>query len=398
VKLKTISELTEKDLAQKKVFIRVDFNVPHNKKNQIIEDAKIQAALPTINYLIEKKAKVIICSHRGRPKGQVVENLRLNAVGKKLASLLGNSILKSNDCIGPDVQAKIAKLQAGQILLLENIRFHPGEASNDPQFSQELASLADLYINNAFGCAHRAHASTVGITKYLPSYAGFLLEKEVLFLNEHVKHPKRPFVAIVGGAKASTKIGVMKNLLNTVDSLIIAGGMVFTFLKVQGYEIGKSLCEHDKINEAQDFLKLAQKSKSKLYFPVDQIVVDSIEAPATKELVDIKELPSNKLGVDIGPRTIKLFSEIIKDAATIMWNGPVGIFETDEYAQGTIEIAKVLAKSKAITIVGGGDSGAAISKAGLTDKITHISTGGGAAIEFLEGCTLPGVEVLISKE
>jgi phosphoglycerate kinase len=394
---KTVQDLTAADLKGKRVFVRADFNVPLLEDGSIRDDARIKAALPTIQYLSDNGAKVILSSHLGRPEGAIVESMRLTSIAKRLSELTNKPVQKADDCIGPDVEAKVQSLHEGDVLLLENIRFYKEETKNDPDFSQKLAKLADLYVNDAFGTAHRAHASTEGITKYIPAYAGFLIQKELEFLDGAVKHPERPFAAIIGGAKISTKISVLKNLLGQVDQLIIGGAMIFTFLKAQGKEVGKSLVEDDCIDIAKEFLEAAKNSETEVIFPVDQVVATAFENDAEHKIVSIDELPQDMIGLDIGPETIAQIDKVIKAAKTVIWNGPLGVFEMENFAKGTFSIAESLANSHAKTIIGGGDSAAAIKKAGLTDKMTHISTGGGASLEFLEGKELPGIVALQDK-
>ena len=390
---KTIAELSEKDLKGKRVLVRVDFNVPMDKQKKITDDIRIKEALPTIKYLSEKGAKVILVSHLGRPDG-VTEDLRLNPIAKRLEELLKKKIVKLDDSIGEEVEQAISKMNDGDIVLLENIRFYKEEEANDEQFARKLAELADIYVNDAFGTAHRAHASTAGVAQFLPAYAGFLIQKELDVMGKALKDPKRPFVAIIGGAKISTKIAVLKNLLNKVDTLIIGGGMVYTFLKAKGMEIGKSLVEDKSIDQAKVFMAQAEASKAKVIFAKDIVVASEISDKAATKVVKVENIPADMMGVDAGPETIKIIKEEIKNAGTVVWNGPVGVFEIPKFAKGTNEIARALADSKAVSIIGGGDSAAAVEAAGVANKITHISTGGGASLEFLEGKELPGIAVL----
>jgi phosphoglycerate kinase len=392
----SLSDLKSSDLKGKRVFVRVDFNVPM-ASGAILNDARIKAALPTIKFLSDAGAKIILASHLGEPKGQVVENLRLAPISKRLAKLSGLHVFQAKHCTGPDVDELVKNLKNGEIVLLENIRFDPGESKNSPEFSKKLASLADLYVNDAFGTAHRSHASVAGIAQYLPAYAGFLLKKEADMLNHVMDEPARPLVAIIGGSKVSGKIGVLESLLDHVDCLVIGGGMAFTFLKAQGFETGKSIVENDKLDIARHFLQRAATSKTRVVLPVDQVVVPRFENNAPKKVVPIAQIPFDMMGVDVGPETIAKIKECIRDARTVVWNGPLGVFEMDNFAAGTFAVAQALAASKATTIIGGGDSGAAIEKAGLADKMTHISTGGGASIEFLAGSTLPGLVALMDK-
>lgn len=382
-----------KDLKGKRVLTRVDFNVPPT------DDTRIRAAIPTIKYLSEKGAKVILVSHLGRPKG-IDEKLRLDPVGKKLSELLRRSVKKLNDSIGPEVEAAISSMKDGEVVLLENIRFYKEEEKNDPEFARKLASLADVYVNDAFGTAHRAHASTEGVTKYLKGYAGFLMEKEIGFLGQLLENPARPFVAILGGAKISGKIDVIQNLLAKVDTLIVGGGMAYTFFKARGVEVGKSLVEEDKIELAKEILKKAIDRGIPFMLPIDHVVADRFDAGAHTQIVTRAGIPSDWQGMDIGPDTITKFGHAINKAKTIFWNGPMGVFEFDKFAKGTIEIAKLVAEATekgAISVIGGGDSVAAVEKAGLVDKMTHISTGGGASLEFVEGKVLPGIACLQNK-
>jgi len=385
-----LKDLGRDALSNKRVLVRVDFNVPMDG-NVISDDGRIRAAIPTLQYLLDHNASVIVCSHMGRPKGEVVESLRLNGVADRLSELLARPVRKVDDCVGPEVEAASSSLQPGEILMLENLRFHKEETSNDSQFSRQLGNVADLFVQDAFGVVHRAHASTEGVTHFLPSYAGFLIEKELEFLDRAIKAPQRPLVAIIGGSKVSTKIDVLKELLGTVDTIIVGGGMTYTFLKAQGYEIGKSLCETEKISEANAFLEACKASTTDVIFPVDHLVVEEFSADAKTVVVEGNELPENGIGVDIGPKTIALLQETLSKAQTILWNGPLGVFEMEPFSKGTFSVAQAMAESEGITIVGGGDSAAAIAKAKLSDKMTHISTGGGASLEFLEGKPLPGI-------
>ena len=393
---KSIADLSEKDLAGKRVLVRVDFNVPIDKEKNITDDIRIKESLPTIKYLSEKGAKVILVSHLGRPDG-VTEDLRLNPIAKRLEELLKKKIVKLDDSIGEEVEQAISRMNNGDIVLLENIRFYKEEEANDEQFARKLAELADIYVNDAFGTAHRAHASTAGIAQFLPAYAGFLIQKELDVMGKALADPKRPFVAIIGGAKISTKIGVLKNLLSKVDTLVIGGGMIFTILKAKGMEVGKSLVELKAIDQAKEFIARAEASKVKVIYGKDVVVASEISDKASTKIVKIDQIPPDMMGVDAGPETIKEIKEAIKNAGTVVWNGPIGIFEIPKFAKGTNEIAKALAESKAVSIIGGGDSAAAIEAAGVANKITHISTGGGASLEFLEGKELPGIAVLQEK-
>lgn len=394
-----ISKKTVKDinLSNKKVIMRADFNVPLNDDLEITDDTRIRAALPTIKHILRENASLILMSHLGRPKGVMQDNLRLNPVAERLSELLNLEVKKVEDCIGEEVKTAASSLKGGEVLLLENLRFHKEETENNEEFAQQLSSLAEIYVNDAFGTAHRAHASTEGITKFLPSVAGFLLEKEIYFLSSVIKNPQRPFIVILGGAKISTKMGVFNNLLDKVDSILVGGGMIFTFLKSRGINIGKSILETEQEVEAFEIFKKAKNEEKELVMPVDVLVADDISETAKTKVVDVNQIPDDMSGVDIGPKSIKLFKKKIADAKTIIWNGPMGIFEIDKFAEGTLEVAKAVAGADATTIIGGGDSVAAVNQFGLTDKITHISTGGGASLEYLEGKALPGIESLEDK-
>ncbi|WP_088014856.1 phosphoglycerate kinase [Gottfriedia acidiceleris] len=384
------------DVKGKRVFCRVDFNVPM-ANGEVTDDTRIRAALPTIQYLIENGAKVILASHLGRPKGQVNEDLRLNAVAKRLGEKLGKNVIKADEAYGPKVQEEISKMNEGDVLLLENVRFYPGEEKNDEALAKEFASLADVYVNDAFGAAHRAHATTAGIAKHIPAVAGFLMEKEINVLGKALSNPERPFTAIIGGAKVRDKIGVIENLLEKVDNLIIGGGLAYTFLKAKGYEIGKSLLEEDKIDLANEFMQKAEAKGVKFYMPIDAIVADKFGEDANTKEVDIDSIPADWEALDIGPKTTALYADVIKSSKLVIWNGPMGVFEIDKFAQGTKGVAQALADSDAYSIIGGGDSAAAAEKFGLADKMSHISTGGGASLEFMEGKELPGVALLNDK-
>ena len=393
---KSIADLEEKDLRSKRVLVRVDFNVPMDKQKNITDDIRIKESLPTIQYLTEKGAKVILVSHLGRPDG-ITEDLRLDPIAKRLEELLKKKVLKLNDTIGEEVEEAISKMKDGDVVLLENVRFYKEEEENDEQFARKLAGLADIYVNDAFGTAHRAHASTAGVAAFLPAYAGFLIQKELDVMGKALTNPKRPFVAIIGGAKISTKIGVLKNLLKKVDVLIIGGGMLYTFLKAKGMQVGKSLVEDKSLDTAKAFLAQAEASKAKVIFDVDVVVASEISEKASTKVVKLDNIPVDMMGVDTGPESLKIIKEEIKKAGTIVWNGPLGVFEIAKFAKGTNEVAKAIAASKAVSIIGGGDSASAVEKAGVADKITHISTGGGASLEFLEGKELPGIAVLQDK-
>ncbi|GLI50679.1 phosphoglycerate kinase [Tepidanaerobacter syntrophicus] len=391
---KTIEDF---DVENKRVLVRVDFNVPLDDAGNITDDTRIRAAIPTINYLIDKGAKVILMSHLGRPKGKPNPKYSLAPVAKRLSELLNKEVILAPDCVGEEVEKIVSQMKPKDVLLLENVRFHEEEEKNDIEFAKKLAKLGDIFINDAFGTAHRAHASTAGIAKFLPAGAGYLMQKEIEIMGSALENPQRPFVAILGGAKVGDKIGVIKNLLNKVDALLIGGGMAFTFLKSQGYEIGKSLLEEDKIELAASLLKEAQEKNVKLLLPEDVVVTSEIKEGLPYETVSVKNIPSDKIGVDIGEKTREKFTEIIKGAKTVVWNGPMGVFEIKPYDAGTLAIAKAMAESEAITIVGGGDSVAAVEQLGLANSMTHVSTGGGASLEFLEGKELPGVAALNDK-
>lgn len=388
---KTVRDL---DVAGKKVLVRVDFNVPLNDKGEITDDTRITASLPTIQYLLEQKAAVILMAHLGRPKGQVKPELSLAPVAKHLGKLLGKKILFAPDCVGEAAKAAASKLKAGHILLLENLRFHKEEEKNDMEFAEQLASLADLYVNDGFGVSHRAHASVEGVTHFLPAAAGFLLEKEIQYVGQAVTNPLHPFVAIIGGAKVSDKIGVISNLLDKVDTLLIGGGMANTFLAAQGHKMGKSLVEEDKLELAKELLAKAKKNKVKLLLPTDIVMAAAFAPDAAHVTEGVKHLNQEYMALDIGSETSKAYAEALAEAKMIVWNGPMGVFEMDAFCKGTEAVAKAVAKSRAVSIVGGGDSVAAIEKLGLAKRITHISTGGGASLEYLEGKVLPGVAAL----
>ena len=388
---KTVRDL---DVAGKKVLVRVDFNVPLNDKGEITDDTRITASLPTIQYLLEQKAAVILMAHLGRPKGQVKPELSLAPVAKHLGKLLGKKILLAPDCVGEAAQAAASKLKPGHILLLENLRFHKEEEKNDMDFAEKLASLADLYVNDGFGVSHRAHASVEGVTHFLPAAAGFLLEKEIQYVGQAVTNPLHPFVAIIGGAKVSDKIGVISNLLDKVDTLLIGGGMANTFLAAQGYKMGKSLVEEDKLDLAKELLAKAKKNKVNMLLPTDLVMAAAFAPDAEHVTEKVKNLNQAYMALDIGAETSKAYAEALADAKMIVWNGPMGVFEMDAFCKGTEAVAKAVAKSRATSIVGGGDSVAAIEKLGLAKRITHISTGGGASLEYLEGKVLPGVAAL----
>lgn len=381
------------ELAGKRVFCRVDFNVPM-QDGVITDDTRIRAAVPTIRYMVDAGAKVILASHFGRPKGQVVEEMRLTPVAAHLSALLGKEVTKLGDSVGEEVQAAVAGMKNGEVLLLENVRFHPGEEKNDPELAKSFAELADLFVNDAFGTAHRAHASTAGIAQYIPAVSGLLMEKEIRFMGGALSNPERPFTAIVGGAKVKDKIAVIENLLTKVDSLIIGGGMANTFLKAQGYAIGASLCEDDKLELARSLMEQAKERGVNLMMPIDVVVADRFAADAEKKTVAIDAIPEGWMALDIGPKTVEAYHRVIVESKTVVWNGPMGVFEMDAFAQGTIGVARAMKECSGTTIIGGGDSVAAVEKAGVADEMTHISTGGGASLEFMEGKELPGVTVL----
>ena len=396
---KTIEDLKDNQLEGKKVLVRVDFNVPLNEELEITDDTRIKAALPTIEYLISHHAKVILMSHLGRPKGKVVEKLRLDPIARRLSGLLEQDVKKVNDCIGEEVEKVVSNMQKGEVVLLENLRFHPEEEKNDYEFSKKLANLADIFINDAFGTAHRAHASTVGMAELLPSYAGFLMAREIEVLSNLMENPERPFVVVLGGAKISGKIEIVQNLLSIADRILIAGGMSYTCLAALGYEVGNSLLEEYDLEIVKKMLKKAEEKDNKILLPVDLVITKEVSEKAESKLFEIDNIPKDGIGVDLGEKSLVKFEKEIKKAKTVFWNGPVGVFEIEKYAKGTNRIAKILAdmQGEAVTIIGGGDSIAAIDKAGLTEKMTHISTGGGASLEFLGGKKLPGIEVLPEK-
>ena len=387
----TISDIY---FAGRRVIARVDFNVPLDKEGNITDDNRIVGALPTIKYLVENDAKLILVSHLGRPKNGPEAKYSMKPAADRLAQLLGRPVVLAADVIGPDAKAKAAALKNGEVLMLENVRFHKEEEKNDPAFAKELASMAELFVNDAFGTAHRAHASTAGLADYLPAVCGFLIKKELDVMGKALENPERPFVAILGGAKVSDKISVIENLIDKVDALIIGGGMAYTFLKAQGYGIGKSICEMDKLDLANELLAKAKAKNVKLLLPLDNVVAKEFSADSASETVDSCSIPEDAMGLDIGPKTIELFAKEVAAAKTVVWNGPMGVFEFEKFAVGTKAVAEALANSGAISIVGGGDSAAAVEQLGFADKITHISTGGGASLEFLEGKELPGIACL----
>ena len=392
---KTVKDV---DVKGKKVLLRCDFNVPQDKTTgAITDDKRIVAALPTIQYLLEHGAAVIACSHLGKPKEGPDPKLSLAPVAQRLGQLLGQDVIMAADVVGPDAQAKAAALQPGQIMLLENTRFEKGETKNDPDLAKAMASMADLYVSDAFGSVHRAHASTAGVAAYLPAVSGFLIAKELEIMGGALANPKRPLVAILGGAKVSSKIGVINNLLDIADTIIVGGGMTYTFIKAMGGSVGTSLLEADWLDYCREMMDKAKAKGVKLLLPVDTVCAAEFSADAKPELVDTMSIPDDRMGMDIGPKTIAQFADAVKDAGTVIWNGPMGVFEFPAFAEGTRAVAKALAETNAITIVGGGDSAAAVSQLGYADKMTHISTGGGASLEFLEGKELPGVACLLDK-
>jgi len=391
---KTIKDI---DIKGKRVLMRADFNVPLDDKLNITDDIRIRAALPTIKYALDNGAKVILMSHLGRPDGKVVDSMRLTPAAKRLEELLGRKVTKTDDCIGDAVKKTVVAMKPGDVVLLENLRFHAEEEKNDPAFAKELASLGDVFVNDAFGTAHRAHASTEGVTKYLPSVAGFLLGKEIEYLGGAVDNPKRPFIAILGGAKVKDKIKVIDNLLNKVDALLIGGGMAYTFLKAKGKTIGSSKLDKDGFETAKAALDKAASKNVPILLPIDNVIADKFDANANTKLVG-EDIPDGWMGLDIGPKTIKLFEDKLKTSKTVVWNGPMGVFEMDKFSKGTEDIARFLAGLKGCTtIIGGGDTAAAMSKFKVDDKMTHISTGGGASLEYLEGRGLPGIDALNNK-
>ena len=381
----------------KKVLVRVDFNVPLDENKNVTDDNRIVGALPTIKYLVDNNAKVILCSHLGRPKGEFNEKYSLKPVVKRLAELLGKEVKMADDVIGDSAKKLAAELKDGEVLVLENVRFHKEETDNDREFSKELASMADFYVNDAFGTAHRAHASTAGVAEFLPSACGYLIKKEIDIMGKALSNPARPFVTILGGAKVSDKIGVITNLIEKVDALVIGGGMAYTFSKAMGGKIGDSICEDDKLELAKELIKKAEEKGVKLLLPVDNICADAFSNDANILVAAAGEIPDGYQGLDIGEKTIELFENTLKDAKTIIWNGPMGVFEFPNFANGTKAVAKIVADADAVTIIGGGDSAAAVEQLGFADKMTHISTGGGASLEFLEGKVLPGIDVLNDK-
>ncbi|MBN9655967.1 phosphoglycerate kinase [Halobacillus sp. GSS1] len=380
----------------KTVFCRVDFNVPMSE-GEVTDDTRIKAALPTIKHLTGNGAKVILASHLGRPKGEVVEDLRLDPVANRLSDVLGQTVTKTDEVHGAEVNKAISEMENGDVLLIENVRFHPGEEKNDAELAKAFADMADLYVNDAFGAAHRAHASTAGVAEYIPAVAGFLMEKEINVLGKALSNPERPFTAIIGGAKVKDKIGVIDNLIDKVDNLIIGGGLAYTFVKAQGHEIGKSLLEEDKIDLAKEYMKKAEEKGVNFLMPEDVVVADDFSDSANKEEVGIDSIPADWEALDIGPKTREKYAEVIKDSKLVIWNGPMGVFEIESFANGTKAVANALSETKGYTVIGGGDSAAAVEKFGYANDMDHVSTGGGASLEFMEGKDLPGVSLLNDK-
>ena len=391
---KTVEDI---DVAGKRVLVRCDFNVPFDAEGNIADPKRIDEALKTIKYLVSHNARVILCSHLGRPKGEFNMKYSLAPVAKYLSQALGQEVKMASDVVGESAKSIAASLKDGEVELIENVRFHKEEEKNDPAFAKELASLAEIYVNDAFGTAHRAHASTAGVADYLPAVCGYLIQKEITIMGGALTDPKRPFVAILGGAKVSDKIGVINNLLEKVDTLIIGGGMAYTFMNALGYSIGTSICEADKVELAKDMMAKAKEKGVKFLIPVDNVVGMEYKPDTEHKVVDSDKIPDGWMGLDIGPKTAELFSDAVKGAGTVVWNGPMGVSEWENFANGTIAVAKAVADSNAISIIGGGDSAAAVEKLGFADKMTHISTGGGASLEFLEGLELPGIACLNEK-
>lgn len=392
---KTVEDI---DVAGKKVLVRCDFNVPFDAEGNISDPKRIDEAMKTIKYLVDHKAKVILCSHLGRPKGEFNMKYSLAPVAAYLSKALGQEVKMANDVVGESAKSIAASLKDGEVELIENVRFHKEEEKNDPAFAKELASLAEIYVNDAFGTAHRAHASTAGVAAYLPAVCGYLIQKEITIMGGALQDPKRPFVAILGGAKVSDKIGVINNLLEKVDTLIVGGGMAYTFMNALGYSVGTSICEADKLDLAKDMMAKAKEKGVKFLIPVDNVIADKYAEDAAHQVADSDKIPDGWMGLDIGPKTASLFSDAIKGAGTVVWNGPMGVSEWKNFASGTVAVAKAVAESGAISIIGGGDSAAAVEKLGYADKMTHISTGGGASLEFLEGLELPGIACLNDKD
>ncbi|MGQ8874776.1 phosphoglycerate kinase [Paenibacillus sp. TSA_86.1] len=384
------------ELNGKRVFVRVDFNVPL-EDGKITDDKRIRATLPTINFLIEKGAKIILASHMGRPKGEVVESMRLTPAAERLSELLGKPVTKADDSVGEAVKAQIAAMNDGDVLLLENVRFHAGEEKNDPELAKQFAELADVFVNDAFGAAHRAHSSTEGIAHLLPAVSGLLMEKELEVLGKAISNPERPFTAIIGGSKVKDKIDVIDNLLNIADNVIIGGGLSYTFMKAQGYEVGQSLLDESKLDVALGFIEKAKKLGKNFYLPVDIVISDDFSANANTRIVEVGDIPADWEGIDIGPKTREIYADVVKNSKLVVWNGPMGVFEIEPFSHGTRAVAEACATTSAYTVIGGGDSAAAAEKFKLADKMDHISTGGGASLEFMEGKVLPGVVALNDK-
>lgn len=385
------------EVAGRRVLVRVDFNVPLNPQGGVSDDRRIRESLPTVRYLLERQAAVVLMSHLGRPGGRVVEELRMAPVGERLAQLLGLPVRILRECVGPEVEAVVAQMKPGEVALLENLRFHPEEEANDPGFAAALARLGDLYVNDAFGTAHRAHASTVGVAAHLPAVAGLLMEKEIRYLSRLLENPEHPYVAILGGKKVSDKIGVLRNLLGRVDAVLVGGGMAYTFLRAQGFPVGRSVVEEDKLDLARDLLELARQRGVQFVLPEDVVVAEQPTAEAPRRVVPASEIPEGWAGLDIGPRTAERFARQIEPARLVVWNGPMGVFEVEPFAAGTRAVAEAMARCPGITVVGGGDTAAAVEQFGLLDRFDHVSTGGGASLEFLEGRELPGIRVLQNR-
>lgn len=394
----TIKTVKDVDWQGKRAFTRVDFNVPRTEAGEVADDTKIRAALPTISYLLQEGAAVILATHLGRPKGKVKEDLRLNAVAERLQDLLGVKVIKADEVVGPEVERLAQQLQPGQVMLLENVRFHPGEEKNDRHLAQQYAKLADVFVSDAFGTVHRAHASNSGVAEFLPAVAGFLMQKEIETLTQTLHNAEKPVLAIVGGSKTADKIGVIKAFLQLADTILLGGGMANTFLQAQGCQMGKSLVEADQLENARQIMQTAQELQVELLLPVDVTIAAAVDDAAGAQTVPVDAIPDDKMALDIGPETRRLFAERIKQAATVIWNGPLGVFEVEAFAQGTIAAAQAVAEAQAFSLIGGGDVVAAVEKAGVADKISHLSTGGGATLEFWEGKELPGIVVLEQRE
>lgn len=382
------------DVAGRRVLVRVDFNVPLDEQGRVTDDRRIRESLPTVRYLLDRGASVVLMSHLGRPGGRVVESLRMVPVGERLAQLLARPVQVLPDCVGPEVEAAVARMQPGDVALLENLRFHPEEEANDPDFAARLARLADLYVNDAFGTAHRAHASTVGVARYLPAVAGLLMEKEIRYLSRLLENPDHPFVAVLGGKKVSDKIGVLSNLLERVDAVLVGGGMAYTFLKASGHRVGRSVVEEDKLELARDLMARARARGVELVLPEDVVAAEGPSADAPRRVVPADEIPEGWMGLDIGPATARRFAQVVEGARLVVWNGPMGVFELEPFAEGTRRVAEAVARCRGTTVVGGGDTAAAVDQFGLLEHFDHVSTGGGATLEFLEGRELPGIQVL----